>query len=157
MSKSTPPRRSRGATATELAAGIRYIESSALAAALLEGDSSVRAAIRQPGRRVTSALTIAETGRAILRARRLGRLTESQERAAVQALQVFAQRCDLMGVTGAVLERAARSFPVEPVRTLDAIHLASIEVIGEPPALVTVVTRDVRVSKNARALGYRVE
>ena len=49
------------------------------------------------------------------------------------------------------------TFPVEPVRTLDAVHLATAELLGEPPALIVVVTRDIRVRENAQALGYAVE
>ena len=52
---------------------------------------------------------------------------------------------------------AARPFPIEPVRTLDAIHLATIEEIGETPPFITIVTRDRRVRENAKALGYAVE
>ncbi|MDE0006474.1 MAG: hypothetical protein OXQ29_27615, partial [Rhodospirillaceae bacterium] len=55
-------------------AGVRYIESSALVAALLEGDAIALESIRARGRKVTSALTIAETARAILRARATARL-----------------------------------------------------------------------------------
>lgn len=109
------------------------------------------------GRRVTSALTMAEAGRAILRARADGRLTADDERAAVRALRRFERRCYVMAVTDAVLARARRPFPVEPVRTLDAVHLATVELLGEPPPLVTIVTRDVRVRDNARVLGYAVE
>ena len=105
---------------------------------------------------MTSALTIAETARAILRARNSGRLTADQERAAVQALRRFERRCYLVGVTDAVLARVRRPFPVEPVRTLDAVHLATAELLGEPPALTTVVTRDSRVRENAQALGYAI-
>jgi hypothetical protein len=36
-------------------------------------------------------------------------------------------------------------------------RLATAELLGEPPPLVTVVTRDARVRDNARALGYAVE
>jgi hypothetical protein len=50
-----------------------------------------------------------------------------------------------------------RPFPVDPVRTLDAVHLATAESIGEPPQLMTMVTRDNRVRENATALGYSVE
>lgn len=60
-------------------------------------------------------------------------------------------------MTEAVLARAGRPFPIEPIRTLDAVHLATAEALGEPPQLVSVVTRDVRVSENARALGYAIE
>jgi hypothetical protein len=63
----------------------------------------------------------------------------------------------VVAVTEAVLTRAGRPFPVEPIRTLDAIHLATAELLGEAPQLVTIVTRDARVRDNARALGYAVE
>ena len=135
----------------------RYIESSALVAALLESDVGARASIRAQGKRVTSALTLAEAARAILHARGTGRLSETDERAATRALQVFARRCDIVAVTDAVLARVGRPFPVEPIRTLDAVHLATAEELAEPPALVTIVTRDVRVRDNARALGYATE
>lgn len=62
-----------------------------------------------------------------------------------------------MSVTDAILDHAGRPFPVEPVRTLDAIHLATASALGEPPALVIVVSRDRRVCNNAAALGHFVE
>jgi hypothetical protein len=37
------------------------------------------------------------------------------------------------------------------------MHLATAELLDEPPQLVTIVTRDARVRDNARALGYAVE
>ena len=137
-------------------AGVRYIESSALVAALLERDAAALTSVRTKGRQVTSALTIAEAARAILRARAAARLTSDEERAAVRALRRFERRGYMVAVTDAVLARVRRPFPVEPVRTLDAVHLATAELLGEPPQLVTVVTRDGRVRDNARALGYAV-
>ena len=144
-------------TAPEISLALRYVESSALVAALLERDSAARAAIRAPGQRVTSALTLAEATRAIVRGRAIGRLSVADERAAARGIQVFARRCDLVSITDAVLARVGRPFPVEPIRTLDAVHLATAEQLGEPPALVTIVTRDARVRDNAHALGYAVE
>jgi predicted nucleic acid-binding protein len=150
-------RRALRTTTPDALLSTRYIESSALVAALLERDSAARASIRAEGARVTSALTLAEATRAIIRGRATGRLSEADERAAIRGLQVFARRCALVGVTDAVLARVGRPFPVEPVRTLDAIHLATADELAEPPALVTIVTRDARVRDNARALGYAVE
>jgi antitoxin (DNA-binding transcriptional repressor) of toxin-antitoxin stability system len=43
--------------------GVRYIESSALVAALLERDAAALKSVRTRGRKVTSSLTIAETAR----------------------------------------------------------------------------------------------
>ena len=133
------------------------MESSALVAALLERDAGALKSLRARGRTVTSALTIAEAARAILRARAAGRLTPDQERAAVRALHRFERRSFLVAVSDPVLARTGRPFPVEPIRTLDAVHLATADLLGEPPALIVVVTRDVRVRDNARALGYAVE
>lgn len=135
---------------------MRYVESSALLAALLEHDMTARAQLRAAGRRVTSALTFAEGLRALVRARVAGRITRAQERAARRALQTFERRCAVIPVTDAVLARVGQPFPIEPIRTLDAVHLATAELLGTPPQGLTVVTRDARVGDNARALGYLV-
>lgn len=135
----------------------RYIETSALLAALLEQDLAARRALRRKGRRITSALTFAEAARGLVRARVGGRISLEQERTAVRWLRSFRRRCDVISMTESVLLRAGRPYPVEPIRTLDAIHLASAEELGEPPQLVTIVSRDVRVRDNAHALGYPVE
>ena len=131
------------------------MESSALVAALLEHDT---AAMTAPAgtQHVTSAVTFAETGRAIIRARATGRLTASQEQAAVRALRTFERRCFVVDVERTVLARVRRPFPVEPVRTLDALHLATMELLAEARQLVTVVTRDSRVRENAEAFGFTV-
>ncbi len=104
----------------------------------------------------TSALTLAEAARGIVRAKAAGHLNDAAERAAYRDLRTFQRRCTMLRVTRAVLNRAGRPFPVEPVRTLDAIHLAPLETLGDTPQLITVVTRDSRVRENARALGYAV-
>lgn len=122
----------------------------------MDADVAAQQAIRAHGHRITSALTLAEAHRAVLRARVTGRVSADQERRTVRGLRTFARRCALIAVSDQVLVRAGRPFPVEPIRTLDAIHLASVELLGEAPQLVTVVTRDARVANNARALGYAV-
>jgi predicted nucleic acid-binding protein len=92
-----------------------------------------------------------------MRARVGERLTPDAERAAVRALRRFERRCYVVAVIDDILARVRRPFPVEPVRTLDAVHLATVESLGEPPQLISVVTRDQRVRENAKALGYAVE
>lgn len=150
---SRKPRRPRPEAADD---PVRYIETSALLAAVLDREPEAVELLRTDGQRVTSALTFAEASRAIVRGRMTDRLTESQARAAARALRTFERRCLVISVTDEVLARVRRPFPVEPIRTLDAIHLATAELIGEPPALMTIVTRDRRVEQNARALGYSI-
>ena len=133
------------------------MESSALVAALLEHDTAAMKSLPVGTQHVTSALTFGEVGRAIIRSRATGRLTAAEEQAAVRALRTFERRCFILDVDRAVLDRVRRPFPVEPIRTLDAVHLATAELLGEAPQVVTIVTRDVRVRDNARALGYIVE
>ena len=58
-----------------------------------------------------------------------------------------------MSLTTGVLARAGRAFPVEPVRTLDAIHLATaLEFLAAFPDLA-ILALDRRVLANAIALG----
>jgi predicted nucleic acid-binding protein len=128
-----------------------------LVAALIEADDKARASLGPGVRHITSALTLAESSRALVRARVTGRLTADQERSALRVLRQFERRCYVVAVTADVLARAARPFPVEPIRTLDAIHLATAELIGEPPQLMSLVTRDRRVRDNATVLGYVVK
>ena len=136
---------------------VKYIESSALVAGLLEHDIAVTKRLPPGTRQVTSALTLAEAGRAIIPARATGRLKPAQEKVAVHALRSFERRCFILDVDRVVLDRVRRPFPAEPIRTLDAIHLATAELLAEPPQLVTIVTRDERVRVNAQALGYATE
>lgn len=133
-----------------------YVESSALLAAVLERDADARQALRASGRRISSLLTLTEAHRALLRAGNAGRLTPETQRRVVRGLRTFARRSAWMALSDEILARAGRGFPVEPIRTLDAIHLATVESLGEPAHLVTVITRDSRIAANARAMGYSV-
>jgi len=135
----------------------RYIETSALLAARIENDATAREAIRGEGHRFASALTIAEAMRTIAIAHARGRLSPVEYRATVRWIRRFASRCEIVAIGDEVLERVGRAFPVEPVRSLDAIHLATAELVGETPALVAIVTRDARIRQNALAMGCAVE
>lgn len=132
------------------------MESSALVAALLEHDTAVMRPPPLGTRHVTSALTLAEASRAIIRARATGRLTAAEAQGAVRALRTFERRCFVLDVDRAVLARVRHPFPIEPVRTLDAVHLATVERLDQASRRVTVVTRDARVRENAKAFGFVV-
>lgn len=135
----------------------RYVETSALVAAGLEGDATAVQSIRGEGLRIASALTFAETRRTLSVAVSRGRISPQQLRSRLAWLGRFERGCEIVDVSSSVLARLGRPFPVEPVRSLDAIHLATVETIEADPALVAVVTRDRRVRENALAMGYLVE
>ena len=94
------------------ASSLRYIESSALVAALLERDAEALAQVREIGHRVTSALTLAEAARALLRARITGRITPADERAGLRVLHTFRRRCDVVDVSEAVLTTDIPAMPI---------------------------------------------
>ena len=134
-----------------------YVESSALARILIEGDDDLGARLEDAEARVTSALTLLETARSIARARRDGRLTAGDARAAERRLAMFERSADVLDITAEVLAAARGAYPVEPIRTLDAIHLASIGLLDQDLSEdLTVASTDERVRQNASALGFVV-
>jgi predicted nucleic acid-binding protein len=54
-----------------------------------------------------------------------------------------------------VIQRAIEPFPV-PVRTLDALHLASLEFLRQRQSDVTLATYDARLAAAATALGIQL-
>jgi len=103
-----------------------YLETSAVLRWLLgEPDApEIARHIQGTGEPVCSALTILETRRSLIRAQR--------ERPAARGLSLVRRQLEAASANWNVLEmipdirlRAAEPFPVEPVRTLEAIHLAT--------------------------------
>ncbi len=131
------------------------METSALLRVLLDGDETLQPELSGEGL-VTSALTFLEAARAISRARREKRLDAREAREAERQLAAFERSCDVVCVGEEVLRRAREDFPVEPVRSLDAIHLASICVLDDELGGLDVASTDDRVRGSAAALGFVV-
>jgi predicted nucleic acid-binding protein len=129
-----------------------YVETSALLRVLLDGDESLRPALSGEAL-FTSALTFVEAGRAVSRARRERRLDAAEAREAERRLAAFERSCDAISLGEDVLRRARQEFPEEPVRALDAIHLASALVLDEALGDCAIVSCDDRVRRSAAALG----
>ena len=136
---------------------IRYIETSTILAALLEGDAQALASVREVGTRVTSSITFAEAHRAVVRGRATKVLNDAEARAATRALRTLERRVGIVKLSDALLDRLRRPFLVEPVRTLDGIHLATVDLLAEGSDPPIVVTRDRRIRANAKAAGMMVE
>ena len=133
-----------------------YVETSALLRAFLERDVEVEASLARCGRFFTSALTLVEAPRALARARRDGRVDPALIEEAQRRFALFVQATTVVEITPEVRERAALDFPVEPVRSLDAIHLATLVSWADAFSPLRVATCDERVSRNAVALGFEV-
>lgn len=68
------------------------------------------------------------------------------------AARLLLARLSWLELHPSVLERAIRPFPV-PVRTLDALHLASVTFLRERGKDVAVATYDQRMAEACRAMG----
>jgi predicted nucleic acid-binding protein len=132
-----------------------YVETSALLRALLEGDAALRGRLAAAAG-VTSALTFVEAARAVARARRERRLDARQAREVERWLAAFERAWDVLAVDEPVLRRARADQPAEPVRTLDALHLASLCELDEALGDVELASCDDRVRRNGEALGIAV-
>jgi len=132
-----------------------YAESSAILAWLLgePGSDAAAAVLTGAEHVVASTLTELECRRALARGVAMGRLTDMERRAALQLLQDAARQWTLMAMDGPILDRAGRAFPVEPVRTLDAIHLAAALAFRQELGDLTLLSRDERIRANAAELG----
>jgi hypothetical protein len=71
-------------------------------------------------------------------------------------LPAYAARWAVLELSREVAERAGSRFPVEPVRVLDALHLASMTVLRESPPELVVLGTDERIRENSRHLGFDV-
>jgi hypothetical protein len=83
-----------------------------------------------------------------LNARRLARSHGEEARDLIESVAVIE-------LSPPVLERALEPFPT-PVRTRDALHLASIEFIRDQGQRIELASDDKRLSAAARALGVPV-
>lgn len=132
-----------------------YVETSALLRVLLDGDEALRPVLSGEGL-FTSALTLVEAARAVSRARRERRLDAREAREAERQLAAFERSCDVLALDDGVLRRAREELPEEPVRSLDALHLASLRVLDDELGGFELASCDDRVRRNAVALGFAV-
>lgn len=105
---------------------------------------------------IASTLTGIECARAVHRAASLGRITRRQADALLDEYRLLEANWDQIPMAERVVVAASEPFPVEPVRALDAIHLASARAAYERFRDVGLLTLDDRMRENARALGLTV-
>jgi predicted nucleic acid-binding protein len=135
-----------------------YVESSAVLSWLLgePTQGAVLRHLRAADRAVTSAITPLECARGLVRARHAGRISNTEELAALHILDRTIEGWDILDTNEDVFRRARENFPMEPVRTLDAIHMASILTFHSVVDDLAVMTFDERLRGNIQALGITV-
>ena len=132
-----------------------YVESSAVLAWIF-GEAAgehTRTIINAARPILSSTLTIIEVERAVRRALNTGALVEADAAALQGLFRSVARGWELMEMTPEVQRRAADAFPVEPVRSLDALHLATVLAFCELYGSVAVLSYDSRIRDNLAAMG----
>lgn len=135
-----------------------YAETSAVVAWLLgEPDGSAVGRDIGAGEQIfASELTLVEIDRTLVRLEAAGRLTAAAAAGMRGSLAQAAAAWQILALRPDILDRARRAFPTEPVRTLDAIHLASALAAREAVPGLAFLSLDQRCRANARALGFWV-
>ena len=136
-----------------------YAESAAVLAWLLgeEGGRAVREALRRAELVTASDLTLVECDRVLIRAVTLGEIDEATAADRRAYLNAAAAHWHLRRVSPDILDRARHRFPVEPVRTLGAIHLASALAVRSAVPGMELLTLDDRIRRAGVQLGFRLQ
>ena len=105
---------------------------------------------------LTSELTVLECDRALHAAEARGRLDVAAAHLARSRLEAAAATWNVSRTGTVIMDRARRPFPREPIRALDALHLATALHFAQFEPGLVVLTFDRRIRSNAVALGLAV-
>jgi len=135
-----------------------YAESSAVAAWLLDEPTAdaVRGLLGRGEVIFASDLTLVECERALIRAAATGALPEADAAERRARLVSASAHWNLLRLDEETVERARRPFPYEPIRTLDALHLASALVVRSAVDDLSLLSLDERVRSNGERLGFDI-
>jgi len=106
---------------------------------------------------LTSRLTLIECERVLVRVAVLGVATEADVAERRARLRQLAAHWVLFDISDRVSQRASQPFPHEPIRTLDALHLATALEANAATGQVRLLSLDDRVRKAGRGLGFALE
>ena len=136
-----------------------YAESSAVLAWLLgeAAGSRVREVLRRAELVFASDLVLIECDRVLIRAITLGEIDEATTADRRAHLNAAAAHWHTYRIGLEVVERARRAFPVEPVRTLDAIHLASALAARSIIPDLELLSLDDRIRRTGAQLGFQLQ
>jgi predicted nucleic acid-binding protein len=136
-----------------------YAESSAVLAWLLgeEAGHSVREVLRHAELVMASDITLVECDRVLITALTTREIDEAAAADRRAHLNAAASHWHVWRVSSDIVERARHPFPTEPVRTLDAIHLASALAVRSAVPGVELLSLDDRIRRAGKQLGFRLQ
>ncbi len=105
---------------------------------------------------ITSELTAIECTRGLIRAAVTGRLSEAQAADRRAWLTRVSEYWTVLTLDAEITARARRPFPREPIRTLDAIHLATALAARAILPGLRLLSLDERVRASGRELGFQL-
>ena len=137
---------------------ILYAESSAVVTWLLsqERAAEIGSTLAAAELIISSDLTLLECERVLMRGSAMGDLSEGEATKRQVILRTAAQHWKLMGFDPSVIERAQRPFPIEPLRTLDALHLSFALEAQRMVTDVRILSLDRRIRETALQLGLEI-
>ncbi len=135
-----------------------YAESSAVVSWLLGEPSAipVRDALADAELVLASELTLIECERVLIRAVTTQQMTEADAADRRARLRHATEHWTVLTLDEEIVERARRPFPHEPVRTLDAIHLATAVIARGMVPGTRLLSLDQRLRRSGAALGLEV-
>ena len=136
-----------------------YAESSAVLAWLLgeQDGHRVREVLRRAALVMASDLTLLECDRVLIRAVTLREIDEATAADRRARLNAAAAHWHVWRLSADIVDRARHPFPAEPVRTLDAIHLASALAVRSTVAGVELLSLDDRIRRAGTLLGFTLQ
>ena len=136
-----------------------YAESSAVLAWLLGEPTgrSVREVLRRADLVMASDLVLIECDRVLIRAVTLREIDEATAADRRALLNAAAAHWQLSRISLDIVDRARRPFPPEPVRTLDAIHLASALAVRSAVPNMELLSLDDRSRRAGEQLGFHLQ
>ncbi len=121
------------------------------------GAERVAEAFRKADLVFASDLTILDCERVLIRAMTFGEISETNAVDRQSELHALAANWNILPISSDVLHRARRPLPAEPIRTLDAIHLASALAARSLSSVVELLSLDNRIRASARQLGLKLQ
>ena len=136
-----------------------YAESSAILAWLF-GEAAaprVREVLSKAELVLSSDLTLLECDRVLIRAVALEEIEEAKAADRRAHLNEAAAHWHVLRLSVDIVSRARQPFPAEPIRTLDALHLAAALAARSGVAGVELLSLDDRIRRAGEQLGFRLQ
>ncbi len=131
-----------------------YVETSAALRSVLEAGTTpeIEERIEAADTLLTSRLSLVESERALLRLRWSRSVSEERLADAARAMGDLWSHCDIWELTEEVCHTAMQVAPAHPVRTLDALHLATYLLARRRIGRLELLTADRRLERAARSI-----